>query len=220
MGLRPYGEEELQAANHGAPGINLTLREVLHTRQFWTLSAVYFLIWYATQSAMIHIAPRGVDVGLSVSEAARIVSLIGAASIVGRLTMGSAGDRIGTRKAVILCLLVLTTAMTWLQFANAPWMLYAFAPIYGFAHGGSFAIVSPLVAELFGIRSHASNLGLLFFIGMTGGALGPIITGRIYDVSNSYRSAFTVMLVAAVIGLLLALVLKPVVTTKQSPSAK
>ena len=209
MGLRPYGEAEAQAANHGAPSVNLTLREVVRTRQFWILSALYFLIWYATQSAMVHIAPRGVDAGLSVSEAAGILSLIGAASIAGRLIMGGAGDRIGTRKTVTVCVIVLTAALAWLQFADAPWMLYAFAPVYGFAHGGSFAIVSPLVAELFGIRSHASNLGLLFFLGMTGGALGPIITGRIYDVSGSYGSAFLIMLAAAVTGVVLSMVLRP-----------
>lgn len=211
MGLRPHGETQAtSAAGQRVTGPELALREVLRTRQFWILSAIYFLIWYATQSAMIHIAPRGVDAGLSVSQAAKIVSLIGAASVAGRLTMGGAGDRIGTRKAVVICLLVLTAAMIWLQFANVPWMLYAFAPIYGFAHGGSFAIVSPLVAELFGIRSHASNLGLLFFIGMSGGALGPIITGRIYDVSHSYHYAFIIMLTAAVTGLVLALTLRPI----------
>jgi MFS family permease len=98
-----------------------------------------------------------------------------------------------------------------------PWMLYTFAPVYGFAHGGSFAIVSPLVAELFGIKSHASNLGLLFFIGMSGGALGPIITGRIYDVSHSYHSAFVIMLAAAATGLVLALTLRPVASGRAAP---
>lgn len=209
MGLEPYGETDARSNGRRLSTVNLTLRQVVRTRQFWILSATYFLIWYATQSAMIHIAPRGVDIGLSVGEAARIVSLIGAASIAGRLTMGTAGDRIGTRQAVVICMVVLAAALAFLQFANKPWMLYVFAPVYGFAHGGSFAIVSPLVAELFGIRSHASNLGLLFFIGMTGGALGPIITGRIYDVSHSYQYAFVIMLAAAIAALVLSASLKP-----------
>jgi MFS family permease len=210
MRLQPYGEAQLQAANHGVAGIDLTLRQVIRTRQFWILSAAYFLIWYATQSAMIHIAPHAVDTGMSVNQAAGIVSVIGAASIAGRLTMGGIGDRLGTRKALVICFLVLTTALTWLQFATGPWMLYAFAPVYGFAHGGCFSIVSPLLAEFFGIRSHASNLGLLFFLGMSGGALGPIVTGRMYDVSKSYHTAFIIMLGAAAVGLVLALTLRTV----------
>ena len=209
MKLRPYGRDEVELAKHGVASINLTLREVVRTRQFWILSAAYFLIWYATQSAMIHIAPRAVDTGMSVEQAAGIVSVIGAASIAGRLTMGGAGDRIGTRKALVVCFLILAIALVWLQFARVPWMLYAFAPVYGFAHGGCFSIVSPLLAEFFGIRAHASNLGLLFFLGMTGGAIGPIVTGRIYDVSRSYHAAFIIMLGAAAIALVLAIILRP-----------
>jgi MFS family permease len=210
MGLRPYGEAEARAANHGVPTVNMAFRDVLRTRQFWIVCATYFLIWYATQSAMIHIAPRGVDTGMSVAQAAGIVSIIGAGSILGRISVGVAGDRIGTRRAVVICAAILVAMMTWLQFVRAPWMLYAFAPIYGFAHGGSFAIVSPLIADLFGLRSHASNLGLLFFLGMSGGAIGPIVTGRLYDTTHSYGIAFAIMLGAAAMSLVLALALKPV----------
>ncbi len=217
MKLQPFGATDVQASHSGAASVNLTLPQVVRTSQFWILSAAYFLIWYATQSAMIHIAPRAVDTGLSVKQAAGIVSVIGAASIGGRLIMGGAGDRIGTRKSLVICFLVLTAALTWLQFASVSWMLYAFAPVYGFAHGGCFSIVSPLLAELFGIRSHASNLGLLFFLGMTGGALGPIITGRIYDVSRSYHAAFIIMLAASAVGLVLACTLRPVSSKTRQP---
>jgi MFS family permease len=210
VGLHPYGEAETVSANHGKSAINLSLKEVLHTRQFWLLSSTYFMIWYATQSAMIHIAPHAVDIGLSVGRAAVIVSAIGGFSILGRLTMGNAGDRIGTRKSLLICFAILLTALTWLQFANQTWMLYVFAPIYGFAHGSFFAIVSPLVADLFGLKSHGSNLGFLFFIGMSGGAVGPIVTGRLFDITHDYQTGFAIMLAAAVIGFALASLIRPI----------
>lgn len=210
IGEHAFGEDEDSASGKAAERPNLTFREVVHTPQFWVLCGAYFLVWYATQSAMIHIAPHGVDTGLSVSQSAGVVSAIGGVSIAGRLTMGVAGDRIGTRRAVIVCFAVLLAALSWLQFADAPWMLYVFAPLYGFAHGGFFAIISPLLADLFGTRSHASNLGMLFFIGMTGGAVGPIITGRLYDTSGTYHTAFLIILAAAFAGMILALFLRPV----------
>ncbi len=89
-------------------------------------------------------------------------------------------------------------------------MFYLFAVIYGFAHGGFFTVVSPLVAELFGMKSHGSNLGMLFFLGQTGGALGPIITGRICDLQQSYHLAFLILIGAAGSALALATLLKPV----------
>jgi MFS family permease len=132
--------------------------------------------------------------------------------------MGLAGDRIGTRRAVLVCFVVLLAALSWLQFADEPWMLYVFAPVYGFAHGGFFAIVSPLVADLFGIRAHASSLGMLFFLGMTGGAISPLITGWLYDTTGTYTVAFLIMLGATVVGMLLALLVKPITSTGPRPA--
>jgi MFS family permease len=209
-GDHAYGADESAPGQYDVPAVDLTFRETLRTAQFWTLSASYFLVWYATQSAMVHIAPHGVDTGLSVGQAAAVVSEIGGVSILGRLTIGVAGDRVGARRAVIICFGFLLAALTWLQFSNEAWMLYIFAPLYGFAHGGFFAILSPLVADLFGIRSHASNLGMLFFVGMTGGAAGPIVTGILYDATGTYRPAFLVMLIAGIVGMFLALALRPV----------
>jgi MFS family permease len=217
MGLKPYGGTETATTNHDFPDINLSLREVLRTSQFWILCGTYFLIWYVSQSTMIHTAPHAVDIGLSVSQAAAVVSMIGGVSILGRLTMGTAGDRIGTRKALIICLLVMLVAQIWLQFASQSWMLYIFAPIYGFAHGGVFAIISPTLADLFGLKSHGSNLGVLFFLGMTGGAIGPIVTGRLYDVMDTYQTAFIIMLVCTAVAFTMAFFIRPI---KQPTSAK
>ncbi|OGO40275.1 MAG: hypothetical protein A2147_00550, partial [Chloroflexi bacterium RBG_16_57_8] len=124
MGVHAFGEEEGANAGGWEQRVDLSFREVLRTQQFWVLCAAYFLVWYATQSAMVHIAPHGIDTGLSVGQAAGVVSAIGGVSIAGRLSMGVAGDRIGTRRAVVVCFVVLLAALTWLQFANETWMLY------------------------------------------------------------------------------------------------
>jgi len=210
MGLEPYGAHDAAATKKATAGVNLTLREVLRTWQFWTISISYFFVWFSTQSIMVHIAPHAVDTGFSVSQAAGIVSIIGGASIAGRLTIGWGGDRLGNRKAIIACFFVLLVALSWLQFASARWMLYAFAPVYGFAHGGFFSVLSPFVAELFGTKSHGSNLGMLFFVGMSGGAVGPIFTGHLYDITHDYHAAFLMLLLSGAAGLTLAAVLKPV----------
>lgn len=209
MGLKPYGEIEANAANN-IPGINLNLKEVLRTPQFWILCGTYFLIWYVSQSTMIHTAPHAVDTGLSVGQAAGVVSTIGGVSILGRLTMGTTGDRIGTRKTLIICLSIMLAAQIWLQFATESWMLYIFAPLYGFAHGGVFAIISPLLVDLFGLKSHGSNLGVLFFLGMIGGAIGPIVTGRLYDIMNTYQTAFIIMLGCMIVAFTMAFFLRPI----------
>jgi len=85
-------------------------------------------------------------------------------------------------------------------------MLYLFAGFYGIGHGGHFTLISPLVAEHFGIRSHGVLFGIVVFAGTAGGAAGD--SGwPLFDITGSYSSAFWIC--AAVgcfaLGLLLSL---------------
>ncbi|MBN2538890.1 MAG: MFS transporter, partial [Deltaproteobacteria bacterium] len=84
-------------------------------------------------------------------------------------------------------------------------LLLVFAVLYGFAHGGFFAVISPLVAEYFGMSSHGAILGLVIFVATIGGAIGPMLAGYIFDVTGSYRIVFLTMPVMCVVGLIITL---------------
>ena len=93
------------------------------------------------------------------------------------------------------------------------WQLYLFAIAYGFAHGGFFTLISPLIADLFGTRARGTLFGFSSFISTIGGAAGPLIAGRIFDVSGSYSLVFWLVIGFSVVGLLLSLFLKPIEKT-------
>jgi len=209
-GLKPYGYQEGDANNINSEESGFSLQEAIRTRQFWMLGATYFLIIYCANSMITHITPHALDLGLSSTAAASMISFIGGASILGRLTMGNTGDRIGNRRALIICFLVYVTALGWLQFAERLWMLYLFTVVYGFAHGGFFALTSPLVAELFGTKSHGVIFGIVLFFGTIGGAIGPTVTGRFFDVRGSYQIAFLILVAVSIAGLVMASLLRPV----------
>lgn len=212
MGLMPYGMNSTDSNSSEVVIVKqMSLREAMRTRPFWGVCIAYFFAWYATQSIMIHIVAHAVDSDISVSRAASIVSVIGAISIIGRLVMGGVGDKIGNRRALMICFGILAIALTWLQSAQGLGMLYSFAVLYGFAHGGFFAIISPLVSELFGTAYHGSNFGMVLFLGQVGGAIGPVVTGRIFDVSGSYYLAFLILIAASIFAFILTTTqIKPV----------
>jgi len=214
-GLKPYGAYTADDGSSDLGDEGLSLGEAIRTRQFWTVCASYFLVWYCALTIMVHIAPRAVDLGISAAGAASMISTIGGVSILGRLVMGTAGDRIGNRRALVISFLVLITALSWLQFANELWALYLFATVYGFAHGGFFALVSPLVAELFGTRSHGVIFGTVLCAGQIGGAIGSTVTGRIFDVTDSYQLAFLVLIILGVTGFVLSTLLRPMTTKRE-----
>ena len=207
MGLLPdRGEVREETLDFEATGFSF--QEAIHTRQFVILCAIYLLAFFCTNAIMVHTYPHVVDFGISGTAAATILSAIGGASIAGRFIMGSAGDRIGNKLALIISLVILSVALLWLELAREAWMFYVFAAIYGFAHGAIFALISPMVAELFGLSSHGIILGTVMFSGTIGGAIGPVMVGYIFDITNSYQPGFLILLIASIVALTLINIIK------------
>ena len=211
MGLQPYGQTGDDSTHGDASGVSFGV--ALRMPQLWLACLSYFCVIFGAITVLVHIVPHAIDGGMAEGTAATLVSTIGAVSVVGRITMGTTSDRIGSRKTFMLCFMVLITALLWLQFASAAWMLFAFAVVYGFAHGGFYTVMSPTVAEIFGLKSHGAIFGLIYFFGTLGGAAGPVVAGRLFDVQQTYTTAFWLLLAFAVFGLVVMLRVRPVVTS-------
>jgi MFS family permease len=209
MGLLPDGGTKTSGARQGLTEGGLSLHEALRTRQFWTICAVNLVNCFALMSIIVHIVPNALDIGASTARAAGLLSTIGGVSMVGRFTTGFTIDRIGCKRVIVVCLILLIAGLLWLQIAKELWMLYLFAVVYGFIHGGLFTIVSPIVAEFFGMVAHGVLLGIVVFCGTAGGAIGPVMAGYIFDVTGGYGLAFWIYAVTSVVGLVLILSLKP-----------
>jgi MFS family permease len=69
-------------------------------------------------------------------------------------------------------------------------MLPLFVLTYGFALGGIAVLFPLLVGECFGLFAFGKILGLVMIAATLGAAVGPVLTGRVYDVTGSYRFAF------------------------------
>ena len=214
IGLLPDGGSNTGtdgAANNGAE--SFSSREAFRTLQFWIICIVEFTVFFCLFTIIVHIIPHARDQGLEPTLAAAVLSTIGSVSIVGRLVTGSLIDRIGGKRTLIFCFIILISSFIWLQFAAETWMLFVFAVIYGFAHGGFFTVMSPLIAERFGTDSLGQLFGIVLFVGTLGGTVGPTLSGYIFDFTGSYQASFAMLTGIAILGLVLILMLskKPVV---------
>jgi MFS family permease len=210
MGLLPDNGNGLTAgvmttADEGS----LSLHEASRTKAFWTLCVAEFTVFFCLLTVVVHIVPHARDLGLPPTIAAGVLSTIGGVSMLGRFTMGTVNDGIGGKRSLITCFIILIGGLVWLQLSGGAWMLYLFAVIYGFAHGGLFTVMSPTVAELFGTGSHGLLFGIVLFCGTLGGALGPLMAGHIFDLVGSYRLVFLILTTLAFIGLILVTTLRP-----------
>ena len=133
--------------------------------------------------------------------------------------MGVFADRVGSKSAIIICFILLTMAMLWLQLATAGWMLYLFAAMFGFVFGGLIIQFPLITAERFGLTSHGAIFGIVSFIAIIGGALGPVSVGHIFDITGSYQLGFFIGVAASAIGFMLALLSRPIQKRVASPTA-
>lgn len=210
MGQHPDG---IRIADGSAPAAaaetGFTLAEAAATRQFWLLCGVQLSVMYCLMTIMIHIVPHATDLGVAPAVAATILSTVGAVSIAGRFTIGTLADRLGGRRSMMICFVILLASFGMLQYFEATWMLFGFAAVYGFAHGGFFTVMSPTLAEYFGTGSHGVIFGIVLFSGMIGGAIGPLLAGILFDASRTYDMVFLILTGFASLGLLMAFALRP-----------
>lgn len=185
----------------------LTFTQARKTRQFWIFCAMQFFFFSCLTSIPTHIVSHGLDSDMSAAAAATLLSVIAGSSIFGRLLVGLFADKTGGRPAFVICLAGLCMSLASLLFIVDPLYLYAFALLYGFTHGGLFTVVSPALAEYFGMRAHGVIFGAIVFFGTLGGSGMPVITGLIFDVRGSYDLAFIIMATMAGLSLVLAIFL-------------
>ncbi|MFC2008442.1 MFS transporter [Chloroflexota bacterium] len=202
MGPRAYGAKGA-AISSKASEEGLSLRQAVRTRQFRTLCVVYLLVTTVAEVVMMHTVPHAIDLGISSTAAAGMLSLIGATSILARGAIGVIVDRFGSKKALLLCFIPQLSALVCLQFADSLTALYVFAVLYGLSHGGFFTLIAPIVAQLFGTVSHGALFGVIMAANGVGGAIGPVLTGRAFDVLNTYRVPFIALIAMGITALLL-----------------
>jgi MFS family permease len=218
--LMKRAPDQTQRTTHSLNGVQeeisipeatgLSLHEALRTRQFWLLAAAYFSFGVFLQSIMVHIVLHAIDLEISEAVAANIFIAIGGLSVIGRITLGSLSDRIGNRKIIIGSFMLMTAAFAWILVAREAWMIFLFAAAFGFAYGGLVASQAPIVADLFGMRAHGAILGVIVFIITSGAAVGPVISGAIYDITGSYTTAFLICGAFSIAGIILTLLVKPI----------
>ncbi len=185
-----------------------SLKEAIRTGQFWILMIVFACIGYCTFTITVHLVPHITDLGFSPASAANVLAVTGGLQSVGGIVLGILADRIRSKRVILIALLLATAPLFWLISMSTIPSFFAFAVIYSIGIGGGTAMESTVVAELFGLKSHGVILGAVSSGFTVGAAIGPFVTGYLFDVSGNYRLAFLVTAATGVAGLILALFLR------------
>jgi MFS family permease len=207
LGATDDEEESVKSQNDA-----FSLRQAACTRQFWIFFVMSICYSFCYMSTIVHIAPYITDLGISSTAAANVMATIGGATILGMVVMGNAGDRIGNEKTIIIGWALMSLAMVLLLFIKEAWLFYLFAVLFGLAFAGISSQRPPIVAMMFGVRSHGLIFGAIDNSYTIGAAVGPVLDGYIFDATGSYLFAFLASAAIAVCGLILSISLRPIIT--------
>lgn len=205
MGLLPYGGEKAKEREPAAVASGLSLKQAVGTGQFWLAAVIFLCLGYCIFAINVHLVPHITDLEISAAAAANIMGATGALQTVGGVVLGGAADKIGNRQVLVISFILVTASMFCLVFLQGVSWFYLFAVIYGLGVGGGTVMESTIVAELFGMKSHGVILGFMSFAFTVGGAVGPLVTGYIFDTGSSYRPAFLCCAAIGILGLILGL---------------
>lgn len=133
--------------------------------------------------------------------AGRILSIIAACSVVGRLSSSFILPRVGNRRFTVVVLTLQGIALAILAFAKGTAPVTATAVLFGLMIGNVLLLHPLLLATTFGVRDYPRIYGRSQFFTTFGVAAGPFFYGYLRDHAGGYRTSYLVGSALSVVGL-------------------
>lgn len=193
----------------GSLPVRTVVRTVVRTPAFRALYLATLLASLALFVPFVFLPAYAIAAGVAPVAAATLVGIVGVASVLGRLAIGSLADRYGRIRtfqasfAILAASFAIWLAADLMRATTAPsggttfGMLVAFAVVLGVGYGGWIALQPTVVAELFGLRGLGGLVGLVYTGGGIGALLGAPLAGLLIDATGGYGWAITAAGLAA-----------------------
>ncbi len=177
----------------------------LRSRIFWILVATLFLSSIAVNGAITHLAALLSDRGITPGQAALATSALGGASFIGRLLTGALLDRFFGPRVAFLLLTIMAGGILLLARADTFAAGLIAAILIGFGLGGEADVTPYLLSRYFGLRSFSTLYGLTWTFYAVAGGIGPVVVGRMFDLTESYTNILTLLSIPTLFSAILML---------------
>ncbi len=188
-----------------------TLGMALRSWRFWGVAIVFLAGGTATQTLLVHQVAYLMDKGIAALVAATVASVVGLASIAGKIGWGTLSDRVGSEVAFTLSSLCVVAAIGVMALSSpeAAFLAYVYAVLMGVGYASSAPLPPAVVGRLFQGPHFSSIFGALQPATSIGGAVGAWTAGRIFDRTGSYDPALVMAVIIAAAAPILLWVVAP-----------
>jgi MFS family permease len=193
----------LRARTAGDPSAR-TLGALARSRPFWSLAVVFTVAPLVGYLATTQHALYFTSHGFSAAEAAAMLVVGGVLSTSGRALAGLAADRLGAPTVGVVSYtmtLLGTLCLAAFEFHPARWLAYGYVLFVFLPLGTRATVVAMLVSRLAPSSQFGTVFGALAIGNSFGAALGPFLSGAIYDLTQSYLAIYAVAVLLVAVGL-------------------
>jgi MFS family permease len=182
-----------------------TFKAAISARAFWFIMLAVFCDSFIISMLVVHQAVHIVDVGYSKLLAASLVGLVGILGSIGGILCGFLSDHIGSKTGYTLGSVFSFIGILFLlsiKDALSPWMLYAFAILFGLGNGGKLPMIATITGDLFPGNALGRIMAIQSIGFGIGGAIGAYLGGYFYDKTESYFVPFLLLLACIMLSVL------------------
>jgi MFS family permease len=193
----------LRARTAGDPSAR-TLGAIARSRPFWSLAVVFTVAPLVGYLATTQHALYFTSHGFPAAEAAAMLVVGGVLSTSGRALAGLAADRLGAPTVGVVSYtmtLLGTLCLAGFEFHPARWLAYGYVLFVFLPLGTRATVVAMLVPRLASSSQFGTVFGALAIGNSFGAALGPFLSGAIYDLTQSYLAIYAVAVLLVAVGL-------------------
>jgi len=215
--MHPYGataSDQPQSSVIYSPAVTrlrtqVFLQHVRRTWAFWNLIAIHHLGCIGHSVIMVGVVYFATTRGVSLPQAAWIVSIYSLCGVASRFATPILADRWGAKGVMALAFFLQGTTVALLFWVHESWQFYVFAALFGIGLGGEMSAFIVINRQYYGIGPVRTVFGFQQFGSSLGMALGGLIGSVIFDTFGSYDIAWLISMTASLGGVVCIFFLEP-----------
>lgn len=193
----------------GEVEVEFSPRQAVRTLAFWSIALMFSARHFVTGSVALFLIPLLQERGLSLTDAATILTLMAFIGMPGRVGFAWLGDRIDKRMVIGFCFVFQSAGIILFTIIGGSLGTIFFLVLYSPTYSGVLPLIPALQADYFGRKRFATIRGMMAPVGTVSLVSGPIVMTAIRDFSGSYEASFAALGFANLLALAFVAIIRP-----------
>ena len=190
-----------EATSAAAPSPEFSPMEAARTLAFWSIALMFAARHFVTGSVALFLIPLLEERGMSLTDAATVLSLMAFIGMPGRVGFAWLGDRLDKRGVIAFCFVFQSTGLILFTAVGGTLGIAFFLLLYSPTYSGVLPLIPAIQADYFGREWFATIRGMMTPVTTVSVVAGPLVVTAIRDAAGSYEPAFAALAVVNILAL-------------------